>query len=265
MGESGIPASSNDKAPQAARRTTFPLVAADVMTRNVVVATPEMALVDALRLMIQHGASGLPVVDTDGSLIGIITEGDLLQRAEIGTGSNKFGWLTTFLMPGRCAADYVRTHGRTVGELMRSRVYSIDEDTPLSSAAAIMHACRVKRLPVVDHGRIVGILSRADLVKALLCRLECTSTVEASDREIENHVRAEIAKQGWVPRFNVAVAVRSGIIELSGIIPDEKERTALRVIAENTPGGRGVRDDLVCVEPLSGAVVDQPMGVNPIP
>ena len=228
----------------------------DVMSRSVVTATPNMQLKEALELIVRHRVSGLPVVDPDGALAGIITEGDLLRRAEIGTAGKSPGWLACLVAPGRSALDYVRTHARKVRELMSREVITVAAGAPLEDAISLMQAHHIKRLPVVENGRLIGIVSRADVLRALLTCLSSQSNVTASDAEITGHIRAEISKQGWLPRLNIHVNVRDGVIELRGVIPDDRERTALRVIAENTPGATSIRDRLVCVEPLSGTVID---------
>jgi CBS domain-containing protein len=230
----------------------------DVMSRDIVTATPDMALKDALELMVRHGVSGLPVVNPDGTLIGIMTEGDLLRRAEIGTAGECPGWLACLFAPGRSALDYVRSHARKIEELMTHEVITIAAGDSLADAIALMQAHRIKRLPVVENGRLIGIVSRADVLRTLLTKLSGVPAVSATDAEILGRIRAEISRHRWLPRLNIDLNVKDGVVELLGVISDERERTALRVIAENTPGTKGVRDRLVCVEPLSGAVIDYP-------
>jgi len=229
--------------------------ASDVMTRNVITVTPDMPLVDALKLMVEHRLSGLPVVDGGGALVGILTEGDLLRRAEIGTES-KPSWLTSVFLPGRTAGNYVHSHARIIGDLMSWPVYTVGAEASLVGIVALMQAHRIKRVPVIDKERIIGIVSRADLLKALLRKISRASDVATSDAEMQRCIRAEISRLAWLPRFNVDVSVRNGVVELAGIVPDERERQALRVLVSNAVGAKAVRDNLVCVEPVSGAVID---------
>jgi CBS domain-containing protein len=230
----------------------------EVMTREIVGATPDMNVEDAARLMVQHRLSGLPVLVDGGVLVGIITEGDLLRRAEIGTAGEGPGWLTSFFTPGRGAQDYIRTHARKVGDLMTRDVVSVSEGTSLSDAVSLMQSRHVKRLPVAEQGRLVGIVARADLLKALVKVLPIASPCTVPDAELSKCLSAEMTKQGWLPRANFGAGVKNGVVTYFGTIQDEWERTALHVIAENIAGVKDIRDDLVCIEPMSGVAIDRP-------
>lgn len=228
----------------------------DVMTRAPVTTSPDASLEDAVNLMVRMRVSGLPVVDAKGAVVGILTEGDLLRRVELGTAGQRAGWLSSFLAPGRAAHDYVRTHGRRVGEIMTRGVVSISADAPLSEVVALMETQQVKRLPVLQKGRLIGIVSRADLLRALAQLLPDRRVVATSDLELRKRVLAEIGKHRWAPRANIDATVENGVVELRGAVTDDQERLGLRVIAENTPGVRGVHDRLIWVDPVSGAVVE---------
>jgi CBS-domain-containing membrane protein len=232
--------------------------ASDVMTREVVSVRLDASIGNAIRLMLDHRISGLPVVDSDGKVIGILTEGDLLRRAETGTERQRPRWLELLLGPGRLANEYVRTHGRKVGEIMTEDVVSLSEDTPLVEIVRLMEGHRVKRLPVLRGDALVGIVTRADLVRTLAQLIEKEPTSASDDDEIRECVLAELEKTAWAPRAGVAVVVTDGIVELYGAITNEKEREALRVAAENVHGVKGVRDRLVWVEPVSGTVIAPP-------
>jgi CBS domain-containing protein len=229
----------------------------DIMTRGAVTVTADSTIETAARLMLSHRVSGLPVVDSAGAIIGMVTEGDLLRRVEIGTEVRHGRWLELLLGPGRLARDYVRSHARKVDEVMTREVASIGPETPLAEAVMLMEQWHVKRLPVVDRGRLVGILSRANLLSALLELLAAPMPGAGSDREIRARVLAEIDKQRWAPRASIDVAVADGVVELRGAVTDERERMALRVAAENVPGVKGLRDHLVWVDLVSGTVVDR--------
>ncbi len=231
--------------------------ASDIMTRGAVTVTADSTIEAAARLMLSHRISGLPVVDSAGAVIGMVTEGDLLRRVEIGTEARHGRWLELLLGPGRLARDYVRSHARKVDEVMTREVASIGPDTPLAEAVALMEQRHVKRLPVVDRAQLVGILSRANLLSALLELMAAPTPGAGSDREIRARVLAEIDKQRWAPRASLDVVVADGIVELRGAITDERERMALRVAAENVPGVKGVRDQLVWVDLVSGMVIDR--------
>jgi CBS domain-containing protein len=213
-------------------------------------------LAHAANLMIKSRVSGLPVVDVKGAVIGMITQGDLLRRVELGTVGRGPGWLASFFAPGRVAHDYVRTHGRSVREVMTSEVISTCADAPLSEVVELMESQQIKRLPVLQKGHLIGIVSRADLLRALAQLLPERRVIAISDVYLRKRVLAEIAKHSWAPRNNIDVKVENGVVELWGVVTDDRERVGLRVIAENTPGVKSVHDGLIWVEPVSGAVIE---------
>jgi len=229
---------------------------ADVMTRKVISVTPDTTIVDAARLMLQHGISGLPVVAAKGAVVGIVTEGDLLRRAETGTDRPHSRWFEFLIAPGRLAREYVHSHARQVGKVMTERVASVAPSDTLAKVVELMETHHVRRLPVIERGRLVGIVSRANLVRALLDALpEAAGKKAESDAEIHEQILAEISNQPWGPRASVDVTVKDGVVELYGSITDDRERAALKVLAENTPGVKTVHDNLVWIEPISGFVI----------
>ena len=229
--------------------------ASDVMTRRVISVGPDASIESAVRLMLQDHMSGLPVVDQQGRLMGIVTEGDLLRRSEAGTARRRSRWVELLLGPGRAADEYVQTHGRKVEEVMTHHVVTIAEDTPLPAIVEMMERHRIKRLPVLRGQQLVGIVSRADLLHALAAVSRSAPPRSISDATIRDQVLQEIDKQSWGPGRTVNVTVHDGIVDLWGVILDERQREALRVAAENTAGVHRVEDHLVWVEPLSGLVV----------
>lgn len=230
----------------------------DVMTQRLFIVPPEASLAEAASLMLANRISGLPVVDAAGTLIGMLTEGDLIRRAELGTAGRAAGRLSVFLAPGRAAHDYIRTHALKVREVMTDEVVSISPDAPLTDVVQIMESQQVKRLPVLADGRLVGIVSRADLLRALTHLLPERTVTAIADVELRKRVLAEIDKQPWAPRACIDATVKDGIVELRGAVTDDRERAGLRVIAENTPGVRAVHDRLIWIEPYSGAVIQVP-------
>ena len=229
--------------------------AADVMTRDVVTVSAGAPVAEAIRLMLDHRVSGVPVVD-DGKVVGILTEGDLLRRSETGTTRHRPRWLEVLMGPGRMAGEYVRTHGRRVDDIMSQNVISVSEDTALDEVVQLMERRRIKRVPVLDGDDLVGVVSRADLLRALAQALETAPGEAPSDDEILEQINAELAKVAWVPRDGLSITVKNGVVDLNGVILDEKEREALRVVAENTPGVKAVEDHLVWIEPVSGTVLN---------
>jgi CBS domain-containing protein len=231
------------------------MFACDVMTRQIVKVTPDTAIEEAARLMVENRISGLPVTDAAGAVVGIVTEGDLLRRIETGTDKQHSGWYGLLFGPGRLAAEYTRSHARKVGEVMTAKLVSVSPETPLAEVVELMETHRIKRVPVIDDGALVGIISRANLVAALAGILTEPPRAALSDEEIRQAILAEIDKQPWGPRESVDARVTDGVVELQGTILDERERAALIVAAENLPGVKSVRDKLVWVEPNSGMVV----------
>ncbi len=233
------------------------MIAADIMTHPALAIDPDAPLAQAIRLMTAHRLSGLPVVAQDGQLVGMLTEGDLLRRVETGTEGERPGWLASFLMPGREASRYVRSHGRKVGEVMTSGVVSATEATSLPELVQLMQRHHVKRIPVVREGRLVGIVSRADLVRRIGEALS-TEDVSADDATIQQAVLAAMEREPWVRGNRVSVAVHGGVVDLDGCLFDIRAREAVGVVAENVPGVKRVENRIVCIEPYMGMVTYDP-------
>jgi CBS domain-containing protein len=229
--------------------------AAEIMNRQVITVPLGTSLAEAVRLMLQKGISGLPVVGANGEMAGIITEGDLMRRAELGTRKTRPAWIEFLRGPGRQADDFVRTHARKVDEVMTSDVITVSEDTPAVDVVALMEQHRIKRVPVTRGGKPVGIVSRADLLAVLGRILAAGEGVSASDDQIREGLIALLEKQGWVPRAGLQITVNAGTVTLEGVIYDDRERQALCVAAETVPGVRKVEDHLVWVEPTTGMTI----------
>ena len=229
--------------------------ASDVMTRDVITVERETSVADVIRLMLENNVSGLPVLD-DGKVVGILTEGDLLRRSETGTEKQRPRWLEILMGPGRMAGEYVRTHGRKVEAIMTTDLISVTGDTPLDEVVGLMERRRIKRVPVIEGDALIGIVSRLDLLRALLRTIEAEHSEIRGDDEIREQILAELAKAAWVPRDGLSISVKDGVVDLNGVILEEKEREALRVVAENVPGVKAVEDHLVWIEPVSGTVID---------
>ena len=231
--------------------------ASDIMTPRVITVTPDASIQEAARLMLQNRISGLPVVDSGGQLMGIVTEGDILRRAETGTERRRARWLEFLLGPGRLAADYVHSHGRKVEQVMTPDPRTVSEDTLLEEVVHQMERRRIKRLPVMRGSQLVGIISRANLISALASLARQAPPAERDDQAIRERVLAELDRQPWKP-IDVNVVVRNGEVDLSGIITDERQRQALKVAVENVPGVKAVHDHVAWVEPTSAMVFFPP-------
>ena len=228
--------------------------AADVMTPDPVCISPDASIVDAIRLMLERKFSGLPVVDARGSLVGIVTEGDLLRRTETGT-QRKRSWWIEFLMGGRLATEYVQTSGRKVKDVMTSEVRTVTEDTPLEEVVHLMERHQIKRVLVVRDRKLVGIVTRANLLHALASVAAETKPGPATDTSIRERLYAELKSQPWAPVGLINVVVRNGVVHLSGTLLDERHRGAIHVATERIPGVKAIEDHLVWVDPVSGMVM----------
>jgi len=234
------------------------MIASDVMTRNVISVPPDATVAQAVELMLERGISGLFVVDASGTLAGIITEGDLLRRDELGTERRRSWWLRMIASPGRQAADFTRTHGRRVADVMTHDVISVQSTAALEEIVALMEEHRIKRVPVLDGDRVVGVVSRADLLRALSVAAREHGAAAADDSSIRAHILDVLASEPWAPKTTLNVTVVNGVVDLWGTISNDQERRAICVIAENAPGVQKVIDHLVFVEAYTGTVIETP-------
>ena len=232
--------------------------AKDVMTRTVVSVDPDATVLHAARLMLQHHISGLPVVDKQGALVGVLSEGDFLRRSETRTERRRSRWLEFLMGPGRIAGDYVHSHGNKVSEVMTADVQTVGENASLEDVVDLMEKHRIKRVPVVSGGKMVGIVTRSNLMRAMVSLARVASPGRQSDAAIRETLIAEIKKQEWAPASTADVVVHDGVVELWGMIIDERQREALKVAAENIAGVTAVKDHLVWIEPTSGIVIEPP-------
>ena len=222
-----------------------------IMTRSVATVTPEATILEAANIMLRSHISGLPVVDEAGKLVGIVSEGDFLRRSEIGTQRKRGRWLKFLLGAGRAATDFVQENGRRISEVMTWDPLTITEETPLEEIVTLMQKNGVKRLPVLRGEKLVGIVSRANLLQAVASLAREIPDPTADDDHIRGHILNALEKNDWCP-LGLNIVVRDGIVHLSGIITDEQSRQATIVCAENTAGVKKVHDHLCWVDPMSG-------------
>jgi CBS domain-containing protein len=223
-----------------------------VMARNIISVTPDTLVVDAANLMLKQHLSGLPVIDKAGMLVGVVSEGDFLRRSEIGTQRKRSRWLHYLLLGEDWSAqDYVREHGRKVSEIMTPLPVTVTEDATLSEIVTLMERKRVKRLPVVRHGKLIGIVTRSNLLRAVASLAHDVPDPTADDDHIRKRIFDEMAKQEWCPS-GLNVVVRDGIVHLSGVITNESARSAAIVAAENVQGVVKVHDHLTWVDMMTG-------------
>jgi len=216
------------------------MLARDVMTRPPITITADVSVEACARLLLDKRISAVPVVDADNRVIGIVSEGDLIRRRESGTQRHVSWWLELVSDPQTMARDYTKSAGHKVTDIMTRKVVSVAEDTPLATIADILEKHRIKRVPVVTGGKLVGIVSRADLVRALLRGADTSASMLANDGDIREHFFAELAKEPWGPRSYVNIVVDKGQVEIWGFAGSADEVRAIGVLAEGIPGVRGV-------------------------
>lgn len=221
------------------------MLARDVMTTDVATVAAHTPVEEVARFLLERRISGAPVVDDDNRVIGIVSEGDLIHRAEIGTERQRSWWLSFFASREEVASDYVKSHGRRAADVMTKNVITVSEDTSLADVAALLERRRIKRVPVVRAGKLAGIVSRADILRALAAHgRDALKTPSGDDRAIREQFLERIEKEGLPRPALVNVVVTDGVVHLWGFVDTEQERDALRVLAESIPGVQNVEDHL---------------------
>jgi CBS domain-containing protein len=228
-----------------------------IMTKPVTTIEPDATIVEAANVMLRQHISGLPVVDAAGTLVGIVSQGDFVRRSEIGTGRRHGRWLKFLLGSGRSATEFVHEHGRKISEIMSPAPITVMEDTPLADVADLMEKRNVKRLPVVRGGKLVGIVTRTNLLQAVADLARDVPDPTADDDRIRERIIRAMEKADWRP-IGLNVIVRDGIVHLSGSILDERARQATIVAAENIEGVRKVHDHLCWVDNVTGLYAMSP-------
>jgi CBS domain-containing protein len=217
--------------------------ARDIMTAPVITTKASAIATDLARLFARYRISAVPVVDDNGKMVGIVSEGDLMHRSEIGTERRHSWWLSLFTDPQSLATEYVEARARKVADLMTPDVVTCSPETSLDEIATLLETKSIKRVPVISNGQLVGIVSRANLVQALASirpRLE----IPLSDATIRTHLMSHLKSQPWAHLTLVTISVFDGVVSLWGMVPSEIEKRALRVAAEQTVGVRAVIDHL---------------------
>jgi CBS domain-containing protein len=219
--------------------------ARDVMVHDVVTVGPDEDVAKALQLLVDHDISALPVVDGERHVIGILSEADLLHREQIGTEKHRAWWLEAVTPASVLALDYAKSHGRKVAELMSEDVISADEDTSLSELANILEKNRIKRVPILKDGKLVGIVSRSNLIQALASAPSQPENDQLADRGIRSAILARLAEQSWTDFGERNIVVPNGVVNLWGLVGSPEEHKALLALAESVPGVREVSDEMI--------------------
>lgn len=227
--------------------------ARDVMTRDVVTIDANRGVVDVARLLLDKRISAVPVVDGAGRLIGIVSEGDLLRRVETDTVRRRSGWHALMTSNWSLAAEYVKSHARHAADIMTQTVVSVSEDTPLGDITDLFEERKIKRVPVTRDGKVVGIVSRADLLRALVAATNLERAAVGNDDAIQAELIAELRRQRWARSTGIHIEVKDGVVRFMGTEPpSDAQRTALRIAAERIAGVRTVDDHMTPAEPRPG-------------
>lgn len=225
------------------------MLAKDVMTRRVVTVGPGTPVPEVARLLLDRRISAVPVVDAGGRLLGIVSEGDLIRRPEVGGARRQSWWLSLLGGGGSDPAEYVRSHGGQAADVMTRDVVTVSEDTPVGDIARILEERRIKRVPVVRRGKVVGIVSRADLLRGLASVRARPRTGRPTDRAIRERLIKRLEREPWAPLGQINVIVTDGVVHLWGLVDSAEQRRALQVAARDTAGVRRVEDHLGEVAP----------------
>ena len=229
------------------------LTASDIMTTDVITVAPETPVTEIAKLLYTRRISGVPVVEPDGRIIGIVSEGDLMSHVQAIGEQRRSWWLSAFSEQSMLARDYVKTHGRVAQDVMTSDVVTIAPEASIAEIARTLEQHRIKRVPVVRDGKLVGIVTRGNLMQALAIA-DTGRAANVDDRTIREQLMAELNAQPWTNMLAKNIVVQDGVVHLWGVVETEDERRALCVAAENIPGVRGVEDHLV-----SNTVIKSPV------
>ncbi len=218
--------------------------ARNVMVTPVVTVKPSATVQEVAKQFLERQISAAPVVDDNGKLVGIVSEGDLLHRVEAGTERRRSWWLRAFTEADTLAAEYVKSHGRKVSDVMTRTVITAAPETPIHEIATVLEKNAIKRLPILENGQLVGIVSRANLLQAVASARQVLE-VTPSDKAIRERILSGLRAEPWAHTALLNVTVSDGVVDLWGLAESKAERKAIKVAAETTPGVRVVNDNMV--------------------
>jgi CBS domain-containing protein len=218
--------------------------AMDVMVRDVVTVKPEADVASAIKLLVSHDISALPVVDDEGNVLGVISEADLVRRAEIGTEKERPWWLEALTPGSTLSTEFAKAHGRRVIEIMSRQVISATEDASLGEIATLLERHRIKRIPILRDGKLVGIVSRSNLIQALASSTHSAPAGDG-DRKIRHDLLSRLGTQPWTEFGERNIIVADGVVHLWGLVGSPEERNALVALAEEVPGVVRVSDEMI--------------------
>lgn len=221
------------------------MLARDIMTTGLATLEPTTSVIEAAKLLVERRISGAPVVDGAGRVIGIVSEGDLIRRAELGTEKEWSGWREFLTAKRTLANEFIRSHATKVGDIMTAPVWTVRDDTTLAEIAEMFEKKNIRRAPVVREGKLVGIVTRADMVKALMrCWNTAHPPAAIDDDAIRQSILDHAAAERWSDTAMLNVEVRDGAVDLYGVADSDDVARALEVLAESMPGVKRVRNHL---------------------
>ncbi len=217
--------------------------AKDIMSSPVVTVSPDASVAEVAALLLEKRISGVPVVDQTGQIVGILSEGDLLRRVETDTQRHRPHWLEMLLGQSGDAGSFIKSHASRVGDVMSHDVIASHPEASLREIAELMERHGIKRVPIVDGGRIVGIVSRANLMQGLLADRR-SAAAATSDDQIRDNLNDLLRTQSWIDHNRINAVVSGGVVQLWGSVQNDEQRRALTVAAESTTGVKSVEDRL---------------------
>jgi CBS domain-containing protein len=219
--------------------------AADVMATNVITVRLDTPVATIAEVLLANRISAVPVVNDKDVLVGIVSEGDLIHRVEAGTERHRSWWLELLTGKETLAHEFVMSHARKAADVMTRPVISVQPDTPLGDIASLLEKHRIKRVPVASNGKIVGIVSRANLIQALVNLNRAKTEASVDDLTLHGNILEQLRSKPWVDPSTISILVNNGSVELWGIVDSETEKNAIRVAVEVMPGVRQVANKLV--------------------
>ena len=219
--------------------------ASDVMSVNVIAARPDQSIEEVAMVMLSKGISGLPVIDNLGRLIGIVSEGDLIRRAESGTTHRRSWWLHLLMGRDALAQEYIKENSRRVEDVMTRQVITASPTTPLVTIAELLERHRVKRVPIISDGKLIGIVSRANVLQAVASASRFEHAFAKNDTDLREAILEKIRNEPWGQTCLLNVTVTDGAADLWGVAESEAQKKAFRIAAEITPGVRAVNDNVI--------------------
>jgi CBS domain-containing protein len=225
--------------------------AADVMVSNVISVGQDASVQEVAEVLLRNRVSAVPVLGTKGELVGIVSEGDLMRRPEAGTERRHSWWLDLLTSSQGLASDYIKSHSRKVVDVMTRSVITATPDTPVREIATLLEKHGIKRVPIVADGKVVGIVSRANLLQALASAKNMPPGT-TDDASIRAKIVSKLANEPWTKPSLMNFIVQDGTVDLWGIVDSQTEKKAVRVLVESTPGVRAVNDNLIIPSAMSG-------------